>query len=254
MREARRESIAYYNSISPDARASLRHHFFSFLFFFTRTSPISTIRLAAIRVPYHGGPRLISAPACLLACSAGFEDIMDERNPPDKGKAIDDNGDEAPRAEFNSPIFNNIRSSLQRKDDTSRFVGLTMLRSFLDSPSELRDDPQILVSLWEAISPKFLDRLIKSKGVDCQKDGNRYPTLDLGVSVLHRFTLLLPEETRRESRLVGKIPTLVDALVQRSVFQTRFIRTLIMRSRTDNSIPYTARRKPHSSLPRLSWS
>ncbi|ROT40331.1 DUF1941-domain-containing protein [Sodiomyces alkalinus F11] len=151
----------------------------------------------------------------------------------DKGKGPDigdgpreDNGPEA--SQPNSTILDNIRSSLRRKDDTSRFVGLTMLRAFLDSSSELRSDPDILLSLWEAISPKFLDRLIKSKNVQGQGDKSTYPTLDLGVLVIHRFTLLLPEQAKRSDGLVGRIPTLVDAVLRSSEETTqRIVQTLL---------------------------
>lgn len=146
--------------------------------------------------------------------------MVDGKTSSDKGKGPDV-GEQTPQnntsrtPQPNSTVLDNIRSSLKRKDDTSRFVGLTMLRAFLDSSSELRDDPEILLSLWEAISPKFLDRLIKSKSIQGQGDKATYPTLDLGVLVIHRFALLLPERAKRDDRLVGRIPTLVDAVLRR---------------------------------------
>lgn len=116
----------------------------------------------------------------------------------------------------NSNILDNIRSSLKQKNDTSRFVGLTMLRSFLDSPSELKEDEKVLLSLWECISSRFLDRLIKSKA---EKEGGQ-STLDLGVSVTYKFATLLPDAAKREARLVGRIPVLVEAALQRCVTDT----------------------------------
>lgn len=49
-------------------------------------------------------------------------------------------------------------SFLSRKDDTSRFVGLAMLSSFLTHIQ----DRQVLIRCWEALDPRFLDRLLKS--------------------------------------------------------------------------------------------
>ena len=120
--------------------------------------------------------------------------------------------DEAPAQKANSAILENIKASLKQKDDTSRFVGLTMMRSFLDSDSELVKDEEVLLSLWHAISPRFLDRLIKSKG---GKDTTTHGTLDLGVSVIYKFSTLLPESAKRDTRMVERIPMLVAALLVR---------------------------------------
>jgi len=55
--------------------------------------------------------------------------------------------------------FESMRGLLQSKDDTSRFVGLALLKSVLDN-GQLGQNPTQLKILWEAISPKFLDRLL----------------------------------------------------------------------------------------------
>lgn len=47
---------------------------------------------------------------------------------------------------------------LSRKDDTSRFVGLAILSSLLTH----LQDPAVLVRCWEALDPRFLDRLLKA--------------------------------------------------------------------------------------------
>ncbi|KAH6671560.1 Neurochondrin-domain-containing protein [Plectosphaerella plurivora] len=121
--------------------------------------------------------------------------------------------------EQNTNILDNIRGSLKQKNDTSRFVGLTMLRSFLDSPSELKEDETVLLSLWESISSRFLDRLIKSKAA---KEGGQ-STIDLGVSVTYKFAVLLPETAKRDTRLVGRIPVLVEAVLHSSEETTLLI-------------------------------
>lgn len=108
-----------------------------------------------------------------------------------------------------------IQSMLKAKDDTSRFVGLALLKSVLDSSEELRNDADTVSGLWESISPKFLDRLLKtgSSTQSGQKDAKNM--LDLSVSVIHTFALLLPDQAKRDKRLVGRMPLLVSSLLRR---------------------------------------
>lgn len=47
---------------------------------------------------------------------------------------------------------------LSRMDDTSRFVGLAILSSLLTH----LQDRTVLVRCWEALDPRFLDRLLKA--------------------------------------------------------------------------------------------
>lgn len=106
-----------------------------------------------------------------------------------------------------------IQTLLKSKDDTSRFVGLALLKSVLDNSQEVRDDEQSILSLWESISPKFLDRLMRTgSGQTAQ---NAKDMLDLAVSVLHIFANLLPDHAKGEPRFVGKIPPLISCLVRR---------------------------------------
>ncbi|KAL0931678.1 DUF1941 family protein [Colletotrichum truncatum] len=109
-----------------------------------------------------------------------------------------------------------IHTMLNAKDDTSRFVGLALLKSVLDNSEELRNNADIVSGLWESISPKFLDRLVKtgSSTQSVQKDARNM--LDLAVSVIHTFTSLLPDQAKREKRLVGRLPLLVSGLLQSS--------------------------------------
>ena len=101
-----------------------------------------------------------------------------------------------------------IQTLLKAKDDTSRFVGLALLKSVLDNSQSVREDENFIVTLWESIPSKFLDRLIRT--------GSRrdMSMLDLAVSVLHIFSSLLPETARKGDRLVGRIPQLVSCLLQ----------------------------------------
>jgi hypothetical protein len=108
-----------------------------------------------------------------------------------------------------------MRGLLRAKDDTSRFVGLALLKSLLDNQPLLREDSGQVVTLWEAISPKFLDRLLRAgKNQNVTKEEARN-LVDIAVSVLHTFTGLLPEELRDNKRLVGRSPALVNAIIDR---------------------------------------
>ncbi|GJC95282.1 DUF1941 family protein [Colletotrichum higginsianum] len=116
-----------------------------------------------------------------------------------------------------------IQSMLEAKDDTSRFVGLALLKSLLDNSEELRNDSETVLGLWESISPKFLDRLVRT-GISAQatqKDAKNM--MDLAVSVIHTFTLLLPDQSRRDKRLVGRLPLLVSSLLQSSEETSKLI-------------------------------
>jgi hypothetical protein len=41
--------------------------------------------------------------------------------------------------------------------------------------------------------------------------------VDLAVAVLHTFTILLPEDSRKQNRLIGRTSPLVKAVVQRYI-------------------------------------
>lgn len=117
-----------------------------------------------------------------------------------------------------------IQTLLRAKDDTSRFVGLALLKSVLDNTPELRSNEEAIVSLWESIPPKFLERLIRTgskqkTGGDSSmsdaphKDAKPNDMLDLAVSVLHTFAALLPENARQSPKLLDRIPQLVACLL-----------------------------------------
>ncbi|KAK4180034.1 Neurochondrin-domain-containing protein [Triangularia setosa] len=104
-----------------------------------------------------------------------------------------------------------IQTLLSAKDDTSRFVGLALLKSVLDNTPELRSNEDGIASLWDSIPQKFLDRLIRTGSKQQAKGTN--DMLDLAVSVLHTFTALLPERSKQDSKLVSRIPQLVACLL-----------------------------------------
>lgn len=112
--------------------------------------------------------------------------------------------------------FEKLQDLLRAKDDTSRFVGLALLKSVLDN-GQLAQDHEKLRALWEAMSPKFLDRLLRAYQNEKVNKSESRDMVDLAVAVLHTFSILLPEKSRREKRLTARTAPLVKALVQRQV-------------------------------------
>ncbi|KAG6007938.1 hypothetical protein E4U21_005299 [Claviceps maximensis] len=108
-----------------------------------------------------------------------------------------------------------IKSLLQANDDTQRFVGLALLKSVLDNTPELRQDATAIQDLWASVSPRFLDRLIKT-GSGQSRGGNVKEMLDLAVSVIHIFAALVPETLRAEDKFTGRIPGLARAVLYSS--------------------------------------
>lgn len=106
-----------------------------------------------------------------------------------------------------------IKFLLEAKDDTQRFVGLALLKSVLDNTPELRQDEQVVQDLWASVSPRFLDRLMKTGSQPSGKDVKEM--LDLAVSVIHTFAALLPEALRAEDKFTGRIPGLASSVLYR---------------------------------------
>ncbi|KAK2070658.1 hypothetical protein P8C59_005135 [Phyllachora maydis] len=114
-----------------------------------------------------------------------------------------------------------------RTDDTSRFVGLALLKSVLDDSPALRADETVVSALWESIPPHFLDRLLRTgvarlagpqtAGEEEKKEDEDEAShmLDLAVSVLHTFSTLLPlpRQARREPKFVQRIPAMLPCLL-----------------------------------------
>ncbi|KAK4650731.1 hypothetical protein QC762_710140 [Podospora pseudocomata] len=119
-----------------------------------------------------------------------------------------------------------IQTLLSAKDDTSRFVGLALLKSVLDNTPELRANEDGIASLWNSIPRKFLDRLIRTGSKQQAKGTN--DMLDLAVSVLHTFTVLLPEKSKQESKLINRIPQLVACLLYCSDETTKLVLETLM--------------------------
>ncbi|KAK6595608.1 hypothetical protein H4I96_09927 [Botrytis cinerea] len=119
--------------------------------------------------------------------------------------------------------FEKMKDLLKAKDDTSRFVGLALLKSVLDNEQQLVKNTERLQILWESISSKFLDRLLRAQLSGKIDKAQAKDMVDLAVAVLHTFSILLPENTRRGPQLTGRTGPLVKALVQSSPETTQFI-------------------------------
>ncbi|KAK3332458.1 Neurochondrin-domain-containing protein [Cercophora scortea] len=120
-----------------------------------------------------------------------------------------------------------IQTLLKAKDDTSRFVGLALLKTVLDNAEDVRNDEGSIVALWESIPPKFVDRLIKTgsrqQGHTTAPSGSANDMLDLAVAVLHTFAALLPDQTKNDARVLGRIPQLVACLLHCSNDTARLV-------------------------------
>lgn len=112
-----------------------------------------------------------------------------------------------------SATFTRIQELLKTKDDTSKFVGLALLKSVLDN-GQLAKDPEKLRTLWESISPNFIDRLLRSRPSEKISQSEAQDMVDLAVAVLHTFTVLLPEDCQKDTRLVGRTSPLMEALLE----------------------------------------
>lgn len=132
-----------------------------------------------------------------------------------------ENTTDVPMADKTAPSADNaagleqIKGLLKAKDDTSRFVGLALLKSVLDTQAQLREDEAIVSSLWESISPKFLARLLRASKNEKTTNEEAKNMVDIAVGVLHIFVILLPEETREDRRFVDRIGGLVNSLIER---------------------------------------
>lgn len=121
---------------------------------------------------------------------------------------------------INDPLkgLDQTLSLLAAKDDTSRFVGLALLKSALDHKTEFQKDPKIIEKYWEAIPPRFLDRLLKA-GSNVQKPKDEAASMvKLAVAILHAFIVLLPDYLKNNEKSIGRIPGLLDALAWRYVY------------------------------------
>jgi hypothetical protein len=111
-----------------------------------------------------------------------------------------------------------LKALLSAKDDTQKFVGLALLKSVLDNSPQIRDDEAAVQDLWVNISPKFLDRLLRTGSNPSNE--NSKEMLSLVISILHTFSILLPSKAASDNSFTGRIPSLIGAAVYRYEFHT----------------------------------
>ncbi|KAI8715547.1 hypothetical protein NCS52_01062700 [Fusarium sp. LHS14.1] len=138
---------------------------------------------------------------------------------------MDTTTDEAQPSTSQATDIAKIKTLLKAKDDTQRFVGLALLKSVLDGSEELRQDEKTVHSLWSSLSPKFLDRLLRTGSKPSNK--NAKEMLDLVVSVLHIFSILLPEQAKSDPRFIDRTPLLVAAILYSTEETTNMILQLL---------------------------
>ncbi|PWW72699.1 DUF1941-domain-containing protein [Tuber magnatum] len=119
-----------------------------------------------------------------------------------------------PTQEPDSQTVEQCIAYLSCKDDTSRFVGLAMLSSFLTHIQDIN----VLARCWKSLNPRFLDRLLRSA-----RD-----MVELAVHVIHAFSTLLPDSAEEVS-LVGRAPLLAEILPGCSIItQATILQTLLV--------------------------
>ena len=103
---------------------------------------------------------------------------------------------------------------LKKKDDTSRFVGLALLKPVLEQKlsdqdtADSGDKRAIVQRSWDAIPAKFLDRLLKAKRSDKKTMEETKEMIALAVSVMHAFMTLL-ESPHEDEKFIDRIPLLM---------------------------------------------
>ena len=130
---------------------------------------------------------------------------------------------------------------LSARDDTSRFVGLALVKSLLDNHETLRNESGTVAKCWDAVPAIFLDRLLRANAVAAGKaakadvnateietaDGDQHAKaksageaknmVDLAVGVIHSFALLLSGSSGHDKKLVERTPSLMAVLGRRLV-------------------------------------
>jgi len=103
---------------------------------------------------------------------------------------------------------------LQARDDTSRFVGLSLLRSLLDLSEKLRNDPELVSKFWDALPARFLTRLLKtSTSLEKGKPEDAKRLNEIAIAVIHTFVSLLPKSTiLRDQKLTALCTHIADAI------------------------------------------
>ncbi|MCJ1283619.1 hypothetical protein MMC26_002950 [Xylographa opegraphella] len=98
-----------------------------------------------------------------------------------------------------------IFACLKSKDDTQRFVGLTLLMRYLEG---IQGNYDLILKCWHAIPDSFLTRLLRAKVTNDKEDVKSKEEaqikFELGVTVLHTFISLLPTQQLQDLLVAGQ--------------------------------------------------
>ena len=106
---------------------------------------------------------------------------------------------------------------LKKHDDTSRFVGLALLKPVLEQELSQLDDTaegesgEIIQRAWGAIPAKFLDRLLKARSREGRSRDEAENMVGVAVAVLQAFMGLL-ESPQTDEKFIGRFPVLMSIL------------------------------------------
>lgn len=131
--------------------------------------------------------------------------VLEEKAPPG-------NAGKRPVKEFEAAL-----GLLRKHDDTSRFVGLALLKPVLeqelvqlDNINE-RESVETIQRAWDAIPAKFLDRLLKARSKEGRSKGEAEDMVGVAVAVLQAFTGLL-ESPHTDEKFIGRVPVLMSIM------------------------------------------
>ncbi len=106
---------------------------------------------------------------------------------------------------------------LKKHDDTSRFVGLALLKPVLEQEliqsdnMDKRTSAETIQRAWDAIPAKFLDRLLKARSKEGRSRGEAENMVGVAVAVLQAFMGLL-ESPHTDEKFIGRVPVLMSIL------------------------------------------
>jgi len=137
---------------------------------------------------------------------------------------------------------------LKKSDDTSRFVGLALLKPVLEqelSQEEGKDggkNDALLLRCWRAIPAKFLDGLLKAKPSEKTSREEANNMVGLAVAVMHAFMRLM-DSHQTNAKFIGRVPLLMtnlrSSLPEMSTQIMEILHSLIMTPEGSSAIFHT---------------
>ncbi|MCJ1410677.1 hypothetical protein MMC19_004763 [Ptychographa xylographoides] len=107
-----------------------------------------------------------------------------------KELSIQDGEPQQPAPSSQPAGLDQIFLCLGSKNDTQRFVGLTLLMKYLEG---IQNNHALIIKCWTAIPLSFISRLLRANTTKNENSpGEAQTKVELGVTVLHTFVSLLP--------------------------------------------------------------